>query len=43
MTMTLIIDWMGHPVNVPIGEDRALPLSIGGDIWELNPLREIKV
>ena len=41
--MTLIIDWKGHPVNVPIGEDREGTLFIGGDIRELNPLREIKV
>ena len=30
--MNVIIDWRGHPVNLPIGEDREVPLSIGGDI-----------
>ena len=30
--MTLIFDWKRHPVNLPIDEDRAVPLSVGGDI-----------
>ena len=41
--MNLIIDWQRHTASLPIDEDREVPLSVGGDIRELNHLWEINV
>ena len=41
--MNLIFDWKRHPASLLIDEDREVPLSVGGDMRELNHLWEIKV
>ena len=39
--MNLIIDWKRYPASLPIDEDREVPLSVVGDIRELNHMWEI--